>query len=92
MKTEKPFVVCSNCNNDTNRYYFEPGFKDKICKDCLIKTNNGFPDGKGVFLPCHLCKEPNIFWYYKTTYGIIQKDCGGHFTDVDNMDLNNLFD
>ena len=78
MKTTDYFINCSHCNKKTKVGYVELGFDGIICCDCLVKGKNGFPVGKGAYLPCTLCKPPNINWYYRETFGDIQYDCGLH--------------
>ena len=76
--TDTAFITCSNCDEKTNRYYLDLKFKGKICYKCLINHHNSFPKGKGVHVPCKLCKPPTIHWIYKKTCGKNQSDCGNH--------------
>jgi len=87
MKTTKPYINCSICGEQTNRFYVD--FEGNICGECLVKKNNGsFPKGKGSHVPCKLCKEPEIYWLSPKIYGKKDKDCGNHESDL----LNKLFD
>jgi hypothetical protein len=77
--TPKPYIECSNCRKQTNCFYLDLNFKNKVCLECLVEKYNGsFPVGKGVHLPCKLCTEPNIRWYHRQTYGKVKKNCGNH--------------
>lgn len=82
MITNEPFIECSNCRKKTDKYYLDLFFKDEVCSDCLISLRGGFPTGKGVYIPCKLCKGP-YRWFYIETYGKIKKDCGNHVTRED---------
>lgn len=76
--TRSPFINCKNCGQQTNKYYLDIRV-GKVCYKCLLsKNNNSFPKGKGVTVPCQLCKEPNIHWIHKKTYGKNPSDCGNH--------------
>ena len=79
MQTSDYFINCSCCNKQTSYYYVDIGFEGIRCGDCFSKFTDGFPlMGKGVYMPCKLCKTPNINWYYRETFGDIQYDCGLH--------------
>lgn len=91
ITTSSRFVICANCQQPINQYYYEFGFKKGICEKCLIKVNNGsFPKGGLGYKPCHLCVEPVIRWHNEGIRGNIT-DCGQHCIDEDE-DICCLFD
>lgn len=71
-------IECSNCNKKVDKYYTDTHFTDKVCYECVLSNNNNiFPLGKGVYLPCDKCAEPNIRWYMRRGFNC-QTDCGNH--------------
>ena len=78
--TTTRFIDCGNCGKSVDKCYTDSHFTDKkVCYDCVLGANNNrFPMGKGAYLPCQLCVEPNIHWYHRSTCATRQNDCGGH--------------
>lgn len=75
--TEVPSTNCTACNKLINIYYND--FRqNKICVDCLVKINHGYPVGICCYRPCYLCQSPHINWFCEETYGDIKSDCGEH--------------
>lgn len=86
--TNIPFINCTKCKEKTNAYYLDICVEGKICIKCLVNKHGNFPKGKGVHIPCELCTEPNIHWFYRPTYGKTsnKSDCGNHGCDFYNSD------
>ena len=80
-------VYCCKCLKLVNYYY--DGWSGKLCEQCLVEENNGFPKGMGVHSQCDKCK-PIIKWYYRDTYGHILNDCGDH-ENSDDESLSSFF-
>ena len=71
--TESYFTNCSKCKKQITRYY-----DNRICQSCLVGNRGSFPKGKGCYVPCKICVEPNIKWFYRALYGKIPKGCSQH--------------
>lgn len=87
-KTPNRYINCSNCNKSITKFYYEIGFNDVICIDCLVVANHGFPEGKDDFVPCKKCLEPNIIWH--RTENILGDEINGCY--IHNTNKNNDFD
>ncbi|MCK9607499.1 MAG: hypothetical protein M0R33_13750 [Methylomonas sp.] len=79
ITTKFAFTFCDRCKKQINAYYEDYGYDGILCSDCLMDERNGaFPKGKGVYIPCRLCRSPRIHWFYVATYGRAAADCGAH--------------
>lgn len=64
--TKFHYTQCFDCKNMVSKLYkSSPNY---ICVSCLVKKNNGFPQGATSVNPCRLCSEPRVKWFEITTY------------------------
>lgn len=90
--TPKHFINCSNCNKTIIKCYYEIGFIDVICIDCMVVANHGFPVGKSTYIPCKFCEEPNIRWHETNNlFGEKIDGCFIHNTKSDSDDDYNFY-
>lgn len=77
--TPDRFIICSNCNEKTKKFYYEIGFNDAVCVNCLCMANYGFPEEKDEYISCKYCLEPNIMWHKtENIFGEIVDGCSIH--------------
>ena len=86
--TPDRFIICSNCNIIIKKFYYEIGFSDVICVNCLCEANYGFPEGKDEYIPCKHCLEPYIRWH--RTENTLGEDIDGCF--IHNTKTNDSMD
>ena len=78
MKTTSYYIDCPKCDEPTSALYLDPSLKGKVCVKCFININKEFPVGKKSLVPCNLCKEPKIRWFWKESYVNLKPNCGKH--------------
>jgi hypothetical protein len=79
--TKDYFSHCKQCNSVTNMLY-----ANSTCSYCM-----GSVPGAGYYEPCKICVPPNINWFYKETYGHINKSCKIHRSLTSDSDSNLSF-